>query len=123
MKRDKRWKTYEEKEGGAQKFLVSVILFLITSTSISISAFASDFKGQHSNTNEALIIGFEEEIPEWIFDKYEVLDKNEELNCVLVKVREKVSIRDLTGVKYVERNKLVHALYLPNDSLLTNNGA
>jgi len=43
MKRDKRWKTYEEKEGGAQKFLVSVILFLITSTSISISAFASDF--------------------------------------------------------------------------------
>ena len=74
------------------------------------------FKGQHSNTNEALIIGFEEEIPEWIFDKYEVLDKNEELNCVLVKVREKVSIRDLTGVKYVERNKLVHALYLPNDS-------
>jgi len=44
-----------KKREGAQKFLVSVILFLITSTSISISAFASDFKGQHSNTNEALI--------------------------------------------------------------------
>lgn len=45
-----------------------------------------------SNENETLIIGFQEEIPGWVLEKYGVLDINEALNCILVKAREKEKV-------------------------------
>nr|QNO52788.1 hypothetical protein HGGDFBBL_00020 [Methanosarcinales archaeon ANME-1 ERB6] len=65
-----------------------------------------------------LIIGFKEEIPGGVLEKYGVLDINEALNCILVKApeKEKVLAESLAEVKYVEKNKLVHVLYTPNDS-------
>ncbi|MGB2841573.1 MAG: S8 family serine peptidase [Halobacteriota archaeon] len=65
-----------------------------------------------------LIICFKEEIPGWVLEKYDVLDINEALNCILVKApeKEKVLAESLAEVKYIEKNKLVHALYTPNDS-------
>jgi thermitase len=104
-----------------RKFSFIIILFFITSTSILV--LAADFENAaepRCGETETLIIGFKEEIPDWAFEKYEVLEKNEELNCILVKARfekEKV-FRESSGlreVKYVEENKLVRALYVPND--------
>jgi thermitase len=102
----------------ARRFSFIIILFLITST--SIFAFALGFgTAAEPSEPETLIIGFKEEIPEWVYRDYEVLEKNEELNCVLVKTRDKGKVYSersaLREVKYVEENKLVRALYLPND--------
>jgi len=96
-----------------QKIIIPVfVLFLIASALISASAFESSAEG-----NETMIIGFKAQIPDWAFEKYTVLDINEELNCVLVRAKEGVIQAALAdaNVKYVEKNKLVHALYTPND--------
>ena len=104
---------------------ISFIIILLFITSTSILALAADFENaaeprRGETDNETLIIGFKEEIPEWAFRDYEVLEKNEELNCILVKTREKEKVfRESSGlreVKYVEENKLVRALYVPNDT-------
>ena len=93
--------------------LLFVFIFTLVIT-ISIPAFAFE---SPANPSYELIIGFKEEIPSSVFDKYEVLDINEELKSVLVKAEEGVvreAMKD-PNVKYVEKNKLVRTLYTPND--------
>jgi thermitase len=105
-----------------QKFALVIILFFIASASLLALASDSDFGNPvETSETETLIIGFKEEIPEWAFERYEVLETNKELNCILVKTRGKEKVFSegfgLGEVKYVEENKLVHALYVPNDPL------
>lgn len=68
----------------------------------------------NAESNETLIIGFKDEIPGWI--RNDVLDVNKDLKCVLVKADAGRILKTGTNVRYVEKNKLVHALYVPNDS-------
>ncbi|MFZ2070447.1 MAG: S8 family peptidase [Halobacteriota archaeon] len=92
-----------------------IVLFLLASALILTSAFESA-----ANETEPLIICYNAKIPAWAFETYTVLGINEELNCILVKTAEQeetVFTESSEDVKYVEKNKLVHALspYSPDD--------
>jgi len=95
--------------------LLFVFIFTFTFI-ITTSILASTFESP-ANPSDELIICFKEEISSSVSDKYDVLDRNEELNCVLVRAREGIIQKALAdaNVKYAEKNKLVHALYTPND--------
>jgi subtilisin family serine protease len=72
-----------------------------------------------------VIVGFDKTIKEHsesLITTYggEILDRNEALNCVLVRVEDTESfmegVRRYESIAYVEPNGIVHALYTPNDS-------
>ena len=91
---------------------ISICIFIIFIVCNSLS-FA------HENKNENTIICFKSEIPDYAVQKYDVIDEIEELNCILVKAKEGViqaAALDDANVKCVEENKLVRALYVPNDT-------
>ncbi len=96
-----------------KRITIFAVVLLLLSISISIALPVES----HPKANKTLIIGFEERIPEEVYKKYTVLDENEELNCILVKTtrEERIISESLAGMKYVEENKLVHAVYAPND--------
>ena len=106
--------------------LIVIILIIVSITlTLTLSLGAVDAS---TNTKE-VIIGFKKDtipflhLQQAITAKYDgkILETNEALNCVLVQVNEEDTQQFINGlseddlVKYVAPNKLVHALYTPND--------
>jgi thermitase len=119
--------------------LMLVLLLMLSSLSLaSTSAVASATRSSDSvmtDTGEQLIIGFKgdatPELQEAIADTYgyTVLERNDALNCILVQpatagvARAKTAVSSEVVVRYVEPNKRVRALYMPNDPEYPNQWA
>lgn len=100
--------------------IVLIILILISTTSAGATSSSANSK--------EIIVGFKDNIApsiqQAIIAKYncKVLERNEALNCVLLQVdgdRDSLQFVNLLSkealVRYADPNKLVHALYTPND--------
>ena len=106
--------------------LIVIILIIVSITlTLTLPLGAVDAS---TNTKEVIICFKKDTIPflhlqQAITAKYDgkILETNEALNCVLVQVNEEDTQQFINGlseddlVKYVAPNKLVHALYTPND--------
>lgn len=104
-----------------------VIISILVIVSIVAASTTSVGTVSPSTNTEEVIIGFKNNTTPSLQQAmtvkygYTVLERNDALNCVLVQVTRDDTLHVITSlpgedlVRYVEPNKLVHALYTPND--------